>query len=383
MVDRPGRAPARFPATIEHQVAMRIAKELDTARATDGFASAACGGDILFLEAMLARGGRVHITLPCAVEAFRKDCADIIPGADWGVRFDRLLKAAHAVEILGEQYASDNAVASECCNRIMVGLAQRCAQDKGEEPLVIALWDGRPGDATMGGPHSTIHFCLQNGFTVRWMTDLSSATSPETRNLHPLAPGTSSAIRHDSWVNEAPQQICAVIFADAVGYRTLREREVPRFVRHYLSSAMHSLQTHAIAPLVKNTWGDALYLVFETVREAGLFAVDFRDRIVSTDWSQLGFDCKLNVRIGVHAGPLYRIYDPIFGQWSYVGSHVTRTARLEPSTDIGKVFASLPFVALAAAERVTDFTCRPVGRRQLVKDAGEMTVFELARVKKN
>jgi adenylate cyclase len=184
---------------------------------------------------------------------------------------------------------------------------------------------------------------------------------------------------HGTWVDEAPQEICAVVFADAVGYRRLREREIPKFVRHYLSCAMHSLQTHAIAPLVKNTWGDGLYLVFETVREAGLFAIDFRDRIVSTDWSKLGFGCTLNVRIGAHAGPLYRIYDPIFGQWSYVGAHVTRTARLEPSTDVGKVFASLPFVALAAAERVTDFTCQPVGRRQLVKDAGEITVFELAR----
>jgi class 3 adenylate cyclase len=381
MVDRPGRVLPRFPTSLQNKIALRIASELEAACATDGFASAACGGDILFFEAMLARGGRIHITLPCSVEAFRKDCADIVPGADWGVRFDRILNAAHTAEILGEQYASDNAVASECCNRIMVGLAERCAQDKGEEPLVIALWDGKPGDAALGGTHSTVQFCLQNGFTVRWMTDLSSDTIAETRELRPLATAASSAIRHDNWVNEAPQQICAVIFADAVGYRKLREREIPRFVRYYLSTAMQTLQTHSIAPLVKNTWGDALYLVFETVREAGLFAVEFRDRIVSTDWSQLGFGCTLSVRIGAHAGPLYRIYDPIFGQWSYVGSHVTRTARLEPSTDTGKVFASLPFVALAAAERVTEFTCHPVGRRQLVKDAGEMTVFELARVK--
>lgn len=381
MLDRPGRAQPRFPTSLQNQVALRIAEELEIARATDGFASAACGGDILFLEAMMARGGRIHVTLPCALEAFRKDCADIIPGADWGVRFDHIVKAAHTLEVLGEQYASDNAVASECCNRIMVGLAERCARDKGEAPTVIALWDGRPGDAAVGGTHSTVQFCLQNGFNVRWMTDLSAATTAETRELHSVATATSSAIRHDNWVNEAPQQICAVIFADAVGYRKLREREVPRFVRYYLESAMHSLQAHAIAPLVKNTWGDGLYLVFETVREAGLFAVDFRDRIVSTDWRQLGLDCTLSVRIGAHAGPLYRIYNPIFGQWTYVGSHVTRTARLEPSTDPGKVFASLAFVALAAAERVTEFICQPVGRRQLVKDAGEMTVFELARVK--
>jgi class 3 adenylate cyclase len=379
MVDRPGRALPRFPVQMQEKVARAIEEELEAARAVDGFSSAACGGDILFLEAMIARHGKTHITLPCSVDAFRQDCADVIPGGDWGNRFDRILQTAASVEILGDEYASDNAAASDCCNRIMVGLAELCARSKGEEPLVLALWDGKPGDALVGGTHSTVQFCLQNGFKVRCMSILSSNPIAETRELLPSAKGTMSTIRHENWVHEAPQQICALIFADAVGYRKLREREIPKFVRYYLSCAMQSLQAYGIAPLVKNTWGDALYLVFETVREAGLFAIDFRDRIASTDWAQLGFGCTLNVRIGVHAGPLYRIYDPIFGQWSYVGANVTRTARLEPSTDAGKVFASLPFVALAAAERVTEFSCHPAGRRQLVKDAGEMAVFTLVR----
>jgi class 3 adenylate cyclase len=182
-------------------------------------------------------------------------------------------------------------------------------------------------------------------------------------------------------IDEAPQQICAVVFADAVGFSKLGERDVPKFVSHYLSCAMQTLQMQRIVPLVKNTWGDGLYLVFETVREAGVFALEFRDRVVSMDWRQLGLLCAPNVRIAVHAGPLYRIYDPVIGQWSYIGSHVTRAARMEPSTDVGRVFASLAFVALAAAERVTEFTSRPAGRRQLVKNAGELSVFELERVK--
>jgi class 3 adenylate cyclase len=295
-------------------------------------------------------------------------------------RFDRLLESASTVEILGEQYASDNAMASECCSRVMAGLAERCARDKGEAPLVIALWDGRPGDA-VGGTHSCVQFCIQNGYRVRLMTDLAPGAVAETRELSPATAGTSSAIKHATLMDEAPQQICAVVFADAVGFSRLREREVPGFARQYLGCAMQTLQTHEIVPLVKNTWGDGLYLVFESVREAGLFAVDFRDRIVATDWSQLGFTCALSVRIGLHAGPLYRIYDPLIGQWSYTGSHVTRTARLEPAVDTGKVFASLAFVALAAAERVTEFSCRPAGRRQLVKNAGELSVFELEKMK--
>jgi class 3 adenylate cyclase len=376
MVDRPGRSAPRFPPVLVPGIARRIAEELELAHATDGFASAACGGDILFLEAMLARGGRAHVTLPCVLDDFRRDCVDVIPGADWANRFDRILAAASSVEVLSQQYASDNAMASECCSRVMVGLAAREAASRGEEPLVLALWDGRPGDA-FGGTQSIVQFCVQSHFKVRWMTDLAPGGAAETRDVAPLT--NSSAIRHSGFVAEAPQQICAAVFADAVGFSKLREREVPVFAREYLSSAMNALQANTIVPLVKNTWGDGLYFVFESVRDAGLFALDFRDRILSTDWRKLGLSAALSVRIGIHAGPLYRIYDPVIGQWSYTGAHVTRAARLEPSTDPGKVFATVAFAALAAAERVTEFRCQPAGRRELVKGAGEFALFELVR----
>ena len=44
-----------------------------------GFASAACGSDILFLEAMLARGGTIHIVLPWPAEEFVKTSVEIVP----------------------------------------------------------------------------------------------------------------------------------------------------------------------------------------------------------------------------------------------------------------------------------------------------------------
>jgi class 3 adenylate cyclase len=376
MVDRVGRRPPRFPPARVAEIGRRIAQELEALQVTDGFSSATSGGDILFLEAVLTRGGRLHVTLPCAVDEFRRDCVDIIPGADWTTRFDRILAQAATLEVLSQQYASDNAMASECCNRVMVGLAVRDAALKGQEPHVLALWDGRPGDA-FGGTQSVIQFCSQNGFRVRWMTDLAPGGGAESRDLAPAV--HTSAVRHATFVAEAPQQICTAVFADAVGFSKLREREVPLFARHYLDSAMRALQARAIVPLVKNTWGDGLYLVFESVRDAGVFALDFRDRIVATDWRQVGLSAALNVRIGIHAGPLYRIYDPVIGQWSYTGAHVTRAARLEPSTDPGKVFATLPFVALAAAERTAEFDCRPAGRRELAKGAGAIDLFELTR----
>lgn len=376
MIDRAGRVPPRFPPARAAEIGQRIARELDSLQATDGFSSATCGGDILFLEAMLARGGRIHLTLPCAVDDFRRDCVDMLPGADWVARFDAILHRAASLEVLSQQYASDNAMASECCNRVMLGLAVGRAAAKKEEPVVLALWDGRPGDA-FGGTQSIVQFCVQNGFRVRWMTDLAPGGDAETRELAPAA--NTSAIRHATASAEAPQQICAAVFADAVGFSKLREREVPLFARHYLTAAMSALQARTLVPLVKNTWGDGLYLVFESVRDAGLFALDFRDRIVGMDWRQLGLSAAMSVRIGIHAGPLYRIYDPVIGQWSYTGAHVTRAARLEPSTDPGRVFATLAFAALAAAERTSDFYCRPAGRRELAKGAGELELFEITR----
>ena len=354
MVDRPGRSTPRFPTSLAPQIAKRIAAELEAARATDGFASGACGGDILFLEAMLARGGRAHVALPCAVESFRRDCVDIIPGFDWGSRFDRILEQASTLEILGEQYASDNAMASECCSRVLIGMAARCAmaQRGGTRGArVVGRAAGRCGRRDLFLRTILHRSWLQNSLDVRPVSGLCGGNPRNCvrRRRHVLGSQPYPADER------ARQQICAVVFADAVGFSKLREREVPAFSRHYLACAMAALQSHEVVPLVKNTWGDGLYLVFESVRDAGLFAVDFRDRILATPWRQLGFTSSLSVRIAVHAGPLYRIYDPLIGQWSYTGAQVTRTARLEPSTDAGKVFASLAFVALAAAERVKEF----------------------------
>jgi class 3 adenylate cyclase len=377
MIDRPGRLIPRFPTHVEPMVARRISAELEAVGATDGFASASAGGDILFLEAMIARGGRAHITLPCAIDAFRRDCVDVAAGSDWGTRFEHLLTQAHCVEILGEQYASDNAMASECCNRVMIGLSRLCAHEKGEtEPLVLTLWDGRPGDA-YGGTQSAVAFCLRQGLPVRSLEDVLPPRPSASQHFGSIRPGTTSAIQHCNSVPEGQQQICSAVFADVVGFSRLKERQIPAFFDLYLQSVVQSLQSHRIVPLVKNTWGDGLYLAFESQRDAGVFALDFANRIATCDWGPLALDFVPSVRIGIHAGPLYRFYDPLIAQWSYTGSHVTRAARLEPVGEPGKVIATQSFIALAAAEGVQEFSGLPLGRRQLHKAAGDTMVFEL------
>ncbi len=70
MLDRSATTPARFQPTLEDEVRRQVDLSLDRGKA-DGndhaFTSgAACGGDIIFIEACLARGMQVHVHMPCA-----------------------------------------------------------------------------------------------------------------------------------------------------------------------------------------------------------------------------------------------------------------------------------------------------------------------------
>jgi tetratricopeptide (TPR) repeat protein len=89
MIDRSDRATPRFPAHLEATVRKAIRARLKKHDIGIGFASAACGSDILFLETLLELGGDVHIVLPFEKERFIEESVEI--GQDsWRERFDRV-----------------------------------------------------------------------------------------------------------------------------------------------------------------------------------------------------------------------------------------------------------------------------------------------------
>src|SRR5437764_7456612 len=46
------------------------------------------------------------------------------------------------------------------------------------------------------------------------------------------------------------------------------------------------------------------------VRDAGVFALELCDFVSATRWSDYDLPASFNVRIGVHAGPVYQVHDP-------------------------------------------------------------------------
>ena len=130
--------------------------------------------------------------------------------------------------------------------------------------------------------------------------------------------------------------------------------------------------------VVKNTWGDGLYLVFKTVRDAGCCALEMREMVQSTDWKAKGLPRDLALRIALHAGPVFGGIDPVTGQMNYTGSHVSRAARLEPKTPPGEVYASEAFAALVAVDQIdpeTEFACEYIKQLEWAKHYGTFPTY--------
>ncbi len=381
MIDRPDRFPPRFPPYLESVVYHAIRDRLQQLDVRLGYASAACGADILFLEALRDLQGELHIVLPSDRDRFIQDSVNIIPEAHWQQRFDQLIQQATEVIIASGQAHQADGVAYEYSNRLLHGLAKMRAEQLGTDLIPLAVWDGKPGDGR-GGTASTLAHWQQWSDHVE-IIDLKDLlqTRAVTPALNPDPPTPAIPLPNlaDPVAATPDRQIRALLFADVVNYSQLTEDQYLPFAQHFLGTVAE-LSGHALyQPLMKNTWGDALYYVFPTVQQAGQFALDLCDWVQTVDWPTKSLPDGLNLRVALHAGPVERNVDPITGQVNYIGTHVNHTARIEPITPPGKVYASQAFAAIAASEGLITFTCDYVGQMPWAKRYGTFPTYHVRR----
>ncbi|HKA00701.1 MAG TPA: adenylate/guanylate cyclase domain-containing protein [Candidatus Solibacter sp.] len=169
----------------------------------------------------------------------------------------------------------------------------------------------------------------------------------------------------------------AMIFADAFHFSHLSEEQMPAFISEVMDRVAALSRNAEPKPEYQNTWGDGLFFVFEKVRDAGEFALQMAESIAAIDRASAGLPETLALRIGLHAGPVYKFADQITGVENYIGSHVNRAARIEPVTPAGKIYATDAFAALATLEAPRQFRFDYVGRIPLAKGFGEFPMLEL------
>jgi class 3 adenylate cyclase/tetratricopeptide (TPR) repeat protein len=378
MIDAPDRRTPRFPAEKEGEVKALLEKQLAAMNAGIGFSSAASGSDILFLEAMIARGGTIHLVLPWPAEEFVKTSVAVGGNEAWVDRFERVLSRAASIRILGQLYMPGSATGFEYCNLAMNGLARIFARSLDLEITPLAVWDGYTG--APGGTGSFVRYWRNHGAQVKV---IPIATKPPSMLLDMEAfdvDASNSDDEFEAWVRASGrQEIKAIMFADVVGYSKLPETVIPKYVAQFNQRVSRLIAESSAAPINCNTWGDGLFFVFNGVEDAGNFALNLRDLVLATDWVDLGLPHRLSIRIGIHAGPVYVNFDPIVRQISFTGAHVSRAARIEPIAHEGEVFTSEEFAALAAADQSKGFSCDLVGTTALAKSYGLFRVYSLER----
>jgi class 3 adenylate cyclase/tetratricopeptide (TPR) repeat protein len=372
MIDQPDRPDPRFPESLEVAVQRKVWALVDRLNVGFGFSSAACGADILFLEAMHQRGAETHVILPLPITEFERASVALGGKHGWEDRFRVALQRAARVVIASEKRNSESPVVFEYANRIQTGLARLKAETLGTDLVPVAVWDGRMIQAP-GGTASQIQAWRRLGLQPE-VIDLAQLQGVPVR----IPEGSSQ--REEIDAEELGQTIRAILFADVVGFTSLSDEEIPKFVKHFMQSVAHWISNSPYQPQSKNSWGDALYFVFADVVQAGQCGLALSEYMRTTDWRSKGFRRDLTLRIGLHAGPVYACRDPITLQETFVGSHVSRAARIEPITPPGQVYASEAFAALAAAQSQRFFACDYVGMTTLAKKYGAFPTYHVRRV---
>jgi class 3 adenylate cyclase len=174
----------------------------------------------------------------------------------------------------------------------------------------------------------------------------------------------------------AGRVVRALLFGDLKGFSRLPDAVLPQFVEHVLGGFARVLEGHGDAVLFRNTWGDGLYLVLRDAASAASVALELQD-CVERVAREGGFDSELALRVGAHLGPVFPVEDPVLGTPSFMGAHVSRTARIEPVTPEGAVYVTDRFAAALQLEHATPFGCEYVGHMPAAKNYGRLRMYRL------
>ena len=151
----------RFPENKVHIVHQEIATRIRELNIRYGVSSAARGADILFIEELLNQGGMVQVYLPFPNHVFRGTSV----GYGWDDRYGCILQdpRIQVVELSKDLPPPERqAAAYDRCNIRIQEETIRLARARGGEPLLLAVWNGNPGD-DRGGTADAIRRWQQNG----------------------------------------------------------------------------------------------------------------------------------------------------------------------------------------------------------------------------
>ncbi len=364
MIAPPG-AQGRFGADRESAVAERIAAVVARERVGYAYGALASGADIMWAEALLDAGSELHVVLPFDRDEFVA-ASVAASGPDWVLRFEACLARANGVT-----YATEDAFLGDDSlfrygTELAMGLALSRARYLEAEAVQFSVWDGQPPGGEAGTAIDVRAW--RRGGHRSVVVPVGEQAVESTAVVPPS---------HDEAIPDGRRVVRGLIFGDVKSFSKLTDEQLPGFAEHVLGAFAAVIAQHADAVEHANTWGDALYVVVRDVDRAASCALALQRAMEDIDLEAVGLPPNLALRLGAHLGPVFPIHDPVIDLLAFMGSHVSRTARIEPVTPPGEVYVTDAFAAAVALAGLPDVACDYVGHLPAAKDFGSLRMHRL------
>ena len=325
-----------------------------------GYGALAAGSDIIIAEQLLDCGVELHIVLPFAEVDF-VDQSVRPSGEQWVRRYNDCKMLATTVTFASNMSYVGEQAQFAYGSKVTMGMARLRARHLNGEAIQLAIVEGA-GAGTLSGSDIAAWRAVGAKSEV--------VTTPELKRPALPPPPPRSHVKRGTY---------GIMFTDFPGFTGLDERVLPIFWQEVMLRAAATLERYADVIRESNTWGDALYVVFQDARSAAAAALDLSDQFSQVDTAALGVPEGTAMRIALHYGTTYSGYDPISRRTTYYGTEVSRAARIEPVTPSGSVYVTEPFAAVLEMEKDHPFTCNYVGKMALAKGYGMYPLYRLRR----
>ena len=282
-------------------------------------------------------------------------------GTLWEKLFDDALANSENVREIGEVAGPDSQVAWQYLLEVSAGIATQISAETHLDIVPLAVWDGTPGY-----PGGTAAFCEFWKDQLNIEAKVIAPPPIEIRVADSYRPRQAS---QRAQTDILQQSVKSMLFVDVVGFSSLPEVAMPAFIEKFLNKVSEVVAASSHAPHSVNTWGDAVYAVFDFVQDAGCFALELNEMVENSreEWEAAGLG-RLQIRTGLHAGPVFLHQDPIVRRLGFSGAHVNRAARIEPKASPGEILASEEFAALVAISPASGFSMEYATTTKLVKN---------------
>jgi adenylate cyclase len=347
-------------AASEAVLARQIAEVLAQEQVRFAFGMLACTGDVLLAEQLLAADVTLGIIMP-----YEDDGSDAaLEAPELAARRRAVLaRAASVIEATEEQDLGDGSQL-DYADMIAMGLARMRADHLHGDCFQLSLASGGQGKG-QGKKDGA-----DDRAVAAW-----GAMGGRVRTIE-VPPHPATARQNTPIVSGEGREIRALLFADFRKFTELTERQLPEFWNYIIADIAKLLSAHKSTILYRNTWGDAFFIVLADAASAAQVAISIQERLKII---QHGRAHKLDLRIGLHHGPVYRGWDPVCEQITYYGAQVNKAARAEPLAPAGEVVVTEPLAAMLALTARDKFDCSYVGQVKFPKDYGEYRMYRLSR----